>query len=79
MKNKSPGFIQITQETGIHIFVFLGLIDILIRDDIKSYGKFAIFTRLKIGEGGCKGQILEKLGLKIDIFMPRFLEKLDYR
>ncbi len=37
----------------------------LVRDDIKSSGKFAIFTRLKIEGGGDQGHITEKLPLKI--------------
>ncbi len=38
-----------------------------LRDDIKSSGKFAIFTRLKIEGGGGQRQISEKLPLKIQI------------
>ncbi len=33
-----------------------------IRSDIKSYGKFAIFTRLKIGGGWVKRADFEKIG-----------------
>ncbi len=38
---------------------------ILVRDEIKSSGKFAIFTRLKIEGGGGQMHISEKLPLKI--------------
>ena len=36
-----------------------------VRDDIKSSGKLAIFTRLKIDGGGGQRHITEKLPLKI--------------
>ncbi len=37
----------------------------LLRDDIKSSGKFVIFTRLKIEGGGGQRHITEKIPLKI--------------
>ncbi len=45
----------------------LSHIFICVRDDIKSPGKFAIFTRLKTEGGGGPRHISEKLPLKIQI------------
>ncbi len=37
----------------------------LVRGDIKSFGKFVIFTRLRIEGGGGQRHITKKLPLKI--------------
>ncbi len=38
--------------------------DLILRDDIKSYGKFTIFTRLKIGGGWVKSAYFGKIKTK---------------
>ncbi len=45
--------------------IFLHACHCRLRDDIKSSGKFAIFSYLKIEGGGGQMQITEKLQIKI--------------
>ncbi len=56
------------------VFCFINL-----RGDIKSYGKFAIFTRLKIGGGWVKRADFGKIRTKDRNFRPREFRKIGLK
>ncbi len=60
----------------IKFLVYVTLLKNIIRDDIKSFGKFAIFTRLKIGGGWVKRADFGKIRTKDRNFYVRDFGKI---